>query len=55
MGKSDRAFAFGLLALLLAAGVPAGIWLNFALSVVLLLLVLTIFNRAKRALAEISA
>ncbi len=55
MGKSDRAFAFGLLALLLAAGVPAGIWLNVALAVVLLLLALTIFNRAKRALAEISA
>lgn len=55
MGKSDRAFVFGLLALLLAAGVPANTWLNVALAVVLLLLVLTVFNRAKRSLAEVKA
>jgi CDP-diacylglycerol--glycerol-3-phosphate 3-phosphatidyltransferase len=54
MGKSDRAFVFGLLALLLAAGVPAGIWLHVALTTVLLLLALTIFNRAKRSLTEIT-
>jgi CDP-diacylglycerol--glycerol-3-phosphate 3-phosphatidyltransferase len=55
MGKSDRAFAFGLLALLLAAGVPGGTWPNVALAGVLALLVLTITNRAKRSLAEVKA
>jgi CDP-diacylglycerol--glycerol-3-phosphate 3-phosphatidyltransferase len=55
MGKSDRAFAFGLLALLLATGVPTGIWLHLAMAAVLLLLLMTILNRAKRALAETEA
>lgn len=52
MGKSDRAFAFGLLALLLGCGVPAGNWLTIALGTILALLVVTILNRARRALAE---
>jgi CDP-diacylglycerol---glycerol-3-phosphate 3-phosphatidyltransferase len=52
MGKSDRAFFFGLLALLLAAGVPGGAWLEAALVLMLAGLVGTIFNRARRALAE---
>lgn len=52
MGKSDRAFVFGLIALLLACGVPAGGWLLAAQALVALLLVLTIVNRARRALAE---
>jgi CDP-diacylglycerol--glycerol-3-phosphate 3-phosphatidyltransferase len=55
MGKSDRAFVFGLLALLLAAGVSLGIWLNAVLVAVFLLLLLTIFNRANRALREVEA
>ena len=50
MGKSDRAFFFGLLAVLLAVGVPAGRWLAVALAVVIVLLAVTIFNRARRAL-----
>jgi CDP-diacylglycerol--glycerol-3-phosphate 3-phosphatidyltransferase len=52
MGKSDRAFIFGLLALLLALGLPGGRWLLAAQIVILLLLVLTIGNRARRALKE---
>jgi CDP-diacylglycerol--glycerol-3-phosphate 3-phosphatidyltransferase len=52
MGKSDRAFVFGLIALLLALGVPAGRWLLAAQVVILLLLVLTVGNRARRALHE---
>jgi CDP-diacylglycerol--glycerol-3-phosphate 3-phosphatidyltransferase len=49
MGKSDRAFAFGLLALLVAAGAgPA--WMNGLLALVLALAVLTVFNRLRRAL-----
>jgi CDP-diacylglycerol--glycerol-3-phosphate 3-phosphatidyltransferase len=54
MGKSDRAFAFGLLALLLAAGVPGGAWLHVFLGLILVLLAATIFNRARRALAEVT-
>lgn len=52
MGKSDRAFAFGLLALLLGVGVPAGRWINVGLAVVALLAAVTIVNRCRRALAE---
>jgi CDP-diacylglycerol--glycerol-3-phosphate 3-phosphatidyltransferase len=52
MGKSDRAFVFGLVGLLLGLGVSSGWWLDLALAGVLLLLALTIFNRARRALAE---
>ncbi|WP_438483557.1 CDP-alcohol phosphatidyltransferase family protein [Oleiharenicola lentus] len=51
MGKSDRAFVFGLFALLVACGVPRGAWLHYALWAVLGLLVVTIWNRARRALA----
>lgn len=51
MGKSDRAFALGLLALLIGCGVPAGRWLTFALALIALLLTVTIVNRARRALA----
>ena len=53
MGKSDRAFAFGLICLLLGCGLAPTPWLDFALGVILLLLVVTIFNRAKRALKEV--
>ena len=53
MGKSDRAFVFGVVGLLLGLGVPAGRWLDVVLALVLALLVLTVVNRAKRALAEV--
>jgi CDP-diacylglycerol--glycerol-3-phosphate 3-phosphatidyltransferase len=49
MGKSDRAVAMGLLAVLLAAGAGA-LWLNGLLVVVLLLLVWTMRNRLRNAL-----
>ncbi len=54
MGKSDRAFVFGLLALLLALGVPTGWWLVPIFGVLLVLLMLTIANRARGALKEVS-
>ena len=54
MGKSDRAFAFGALALAVACGAPIGRWLDVALGIVAVLLVVTIVNRARRALAESS-
>jgi len=53
MGKSDRAFAFGLLAVLLGAGVEPGAWANACLVVVALLTAATIVNRARSALVEL--
>jgi len=53
MGKSDRAFVFGVLGLLLGLGVTPSLWLTAVLWGMLVLSALTIFNRARRALAEI--
>lgn len=55
MGKSDRAFAFGLVAALLGVGIEGGLWSDIALALVLLLSAATIVNRARRALAETGA
>lgn len=52
MGKSDRAFWLGAMALALGVGVPFGEWVNWMLVIMLLLLVMTIVNRAKGALKE---
>lgn len=52
-GKSDRAFAFGALGLCLGLGVPAGAWTYILLSIMAALSLLTIFNRARKALTEI--
>jgi CDP-diacylglycerol--glycerol-3-phosphate 3-phosphatidyltransferase len=52
LGKSDRAFLFGLIALLLAVGVEAGAWLDGLLAVAIGLSVVTIVRRAKRGLNE---
>ena len=49
MGKSDRAFAFGVLALLVAAG-AGPVWLNGLLWLVLALLAWTLVNRLRAAL-----
>jgi CDP-diacylglycerol--glycerol-3-phosphate 3-phosphatidyltransferase len=51
-GKSDRAFLFGLLAVLLAAGIGPGAWLGIVLAAACALGVLTVFNRARAALRE---
>lgn len=52
MGKSDRALVFGVVALLLGLGVAPGNWVTWLLSFVLLLLLVTIFNRARQALKD---
>lgn len=52
MGKSDRAFVFGLLAFLLGIGLEPGWWANAGLILVGLLSVWTMVNRAVRALRE---
>ncbi len=55
MGKSDRAFWFGLLGLLGGLGLPIVPWANWGLAAILVLLALTIINRVRRGLAEIAA
>jgi CDP-diacylglycerol--glycerol-3-phosphate 3-phosphatidyltransferase len=52
MGKSDRAVALGAIALAMGLGVPAGRWIDGLLVLVLVLLVITIVNRARAASAE---
>jgi CDP-diacylglycerol--glycerol-3-phosphate 3-phosphatidyltransferase len=49
-GKSDRAFAFGFVAFLLGCGVDAGRWLAIVLGVMVVLSLVTIVNRSRRAL-----
>lgn len=53
MGKSDRAFVFGLLGLLVAAGIDIQAWLNGVWLVLCILLVCTIINRIRCGLAEL--
>jgi CDP-diacylglycerol---glycerol-3-phosphate 3-phosphatidyltransferase len=52
MGKSDRAFVFGLIALLLGLGVPLGNWLLVLQGVLIILLTWTIINRVVKSLQE---
>ncbi len=54
LGKSDRAFAFGLLALLIGTGIDPGVWANGLLLVMTLLSAVTVINRARRALLEVA-
>lgn len=53
MGKSDRAFVFGLIALLLGLGIAPGPWLAILLAIVAVLLVVTMVRRAAKALEEL--
>ncbi len=53
MGKSDRAFVFGALALAGGLGIPLAGWSDWLLGLVCGLLVLTILNRVRAALAEL--
>jgi CDP-diacylglycerol--glycerol-3-phosphate 3-phosphatidyltransferase len=52
LGKSDRAFFFGFLALLLGLGLAPGGWLDLLLWLALALAFLTLVNRVRRALRE---
>ena len=52
-GKSDRAFVFGLVGLLMGFGVKLDQILSYVLLAMIFLLVLTIFNRARSALREL--
>jgi len=53
MGKSDRAFVFGALGLLVGLRVPVDPAILCILGVVLFLLAITVINRASHALAEL--
>jgi CDP-diacylglycerol--glycerol-3-phosphate 3-phosphatidyltransferase len=53
LGKSDRAFVFGLLGLLMGLGANLGQIVFYVLFVMVLLLVATVFNRAWHALREV--
>lgn len=55
MGKSDRAFAFGLAALLLGLGVAPGAWSTIGLVGVAILSAATVFKRSINALREPTA
>jgi CDP-diacylglycerol---glycerol-3-phosphate 3-phosphatidyltransferase len=50
-GKSDRALVFGALAFVLGVGVRSGLWTNIVFGLAALAAALTIFNRARAALA----
>ena len=51
-GKSDRAFAFGLLAVLIGVGLAPGLWSTLYLAALLVLSALTVLNRARGIVAE---
>ncbi|MDH0895613.1 MULTISPECIES: CDP-alcohol phosphatidyltransferase family protein [unclassified Pseudomonas] len=53
MGKSDRAFCFGVLGAGVATGWLPSSWINGLLVIVLLLLVATLINRVRQGLAEV--
>ena len=55
LGKSDRAFVFGLLGLLLGLGIDPGDWVNIVLAVVAIATAFTVVNRCRKALAELNA
>jgi CDP-diacylglycerol--glycerol-3-phosphate 3-phosphatidyltransferase len=54
MGKSDRAFVFGLLGLLLGLGVAVVPWVNPALAIVAALTAWTVVNRVRCGLRELT-
>jgi len=52
MGKSDRAFAFGLIAFLMGIGLPIRPWPAYAIGAVALLAAWTVINRVRAGLAQ---
>ncbi|WP_419419350.1 CDP-alcohol phosphatidyltransferase family protein [Legionella sp. D16C41] len=53
MGKSDRAFVFGMISLLVGFGIQASWVINLLLYAMLIMLILTIRNRINQALIEV--
>jgi CDP-diacylglycerol---glycerol-3-phosphate 3-phosphatidyltransferase len=50
LGKSDRAFAFGFIAFLLGCGATPGRWLDVLLAIMIVMSVITLVRRSRRAL-----
>ena len=55
MGKSDRAFVFGILAIAIGLGLPPQPWLFWLFPALGLMLAITIVNRVRRGLEEIAS
>lgn len=55
LGKSDRAFLFGALGLILGLGFSGGAWLSPLLGIAALVLIWTVINRARHGLAELES
>lgn len=53
MGKSDRAFIFGAIALFLGLEIISAKWVNYILIIVFILLCLTVLNRTRAALQQL--
>lgn len=54
LGKSDRAFVFGLLALLLGLGIDLGQFADGVIVLVAVLSAITVWNRSAKALSELN-
>ena len=54
MGKSDRAFVFGVLATGIALGWLGALWVDGVMAVVAALLVYTLVNRVRHGLSQVS-
>ncbi|WP_077929140.1 CDP-alcohol phosphatidyltransferase family protein [Wohlfahrtiimonas populi] len=52
MGKSDRAFVFGTLSVVIALNLIDIYWINIVLYIVIALLIYTIFNRIRQGIRE---
>jgi CDP-diacylglycerol--glycerol-3-phosphate 3-phosphatidyltransferase len=52
MGKSDRAFCFGVLGAGVASGLLPPSWIDGLLALILALLLYTLYNRVRQGLAE---
>lgn len=52
MGKSDRAFCFGVLGAGVASGLLPPVWIDALLALILALLLYTLYNRVRQGLAE---
>ena len=55
MGKSDRAFVFGVLGLMLGCGVAPAPWFDWVMAALVLLGALTVVNRVRGGLKELAA
>ena len=55
MGKSDRAFVFGVIGLILGLGIAPTQWLNILLIGMIFLQIWTIINRTQGMLQEVKS